>query len=183
MGHTHEQAAPTAQQENQEMIYNPLGNTGIQISALSFGSMRWRSRRACHAIIERGMDLGMNYIDTSSGYVGGQSEKWAGSAVKVRRDQIYFSSKSNWARAPDERAVRRAIEGSLRKTGLDYFDFYQIWGMSRIGTLEQALKKGGMVEGVRRAQREGLIAVGLGFTFHGDAATFKAAIDTGARSS
>ena len=161
------------------MIYHTLGNTGIQISALSFGSMRWQSEQACHRVIHRGMDLGMNYLDTSTGYVGGRSERWCGSAVRARRDQIYFSSKSNWASAPNARAVRRAIEGSLRKTGLDYLDFYQIWGLSRMDTLQKALAKGGMVEGVRKAQAEGLIRHGLGFTFHGDATVFKAAVDSG----
>ncbi|MBN1584109.1 MAG: aldo/keto reductase [Anaerolineae bacterium] len=161
------------------MIYNELGKSGIKISALSFGSMRWQSERACHEIIHRGLDLGMNYIDTSSGYVGGQSEKWSGSAVKNRRDEIYFSSKSNWAQAPDARSVRRSIESSLKKAGLDHFDFYQIWGLQSAHTLEKALAKGGTVEGVRQAQKEGLITAGLGFTFHGDADLFKAAVDTG----
>ena len=45
--------------------------------------------------------------------------------------------------------------------------------------LKSALARGGTVAGVRRAQAEGLIRHGLGFTFHGDAGTFKAAIDSG----
>jgi predicted aldo/keto reductase-like oxidoreductase len=161
------------------MIYNELPRCGVKISALSFGSMRWQSEEACHQVIRRGMDLGMNYIDTSTGYVGGRSERWSGSAVRDRRDRIYFSSKSHWAQAPSASAVRRAIEGSLRKTGLEYFDFYQIWGLRRMDVLESALAKGGTIEGVRRAQSEGLIRYGLGFTFHGDAPLFKAAVDTG----
>jgi predicted aldo/keto reductase-like oxidoreductase len=161
------------------MIYNVLGKSGLKISALSFGSMRWRSEDACRQIIHRGMDLGMNYIDTSAGYVGGRSEQWSGRAVKGRREQIFFSSKSNYGSAPGATAVRRNIERSLRKTGLDYFDLYQIWGLSREGVLKSALAKGGMVEGVRKAQAEGLIKYGLGFTFHGDARTFVAAVDSG----
>jgi uncharacterized protein len=161
------------------VIYNELGKSGIQVSALSFGSMRWQSERVCHEVIHRGIDLGMNYLDTSTGYVGGQSEKWCGSAVRDRRDEVYFSSKSHWARAPSAGDVRRAIEGSLRKTGLKYFDFYQIWGLQQMGALEKALARGGTVEGVRRAQAEGLIRYGLGFTFHGNAPLFKAAVDTG----
>jgi len=67
----------------------------------------------------------------------------------------------------------------LRKTGLDYFDFYQVWGLRRMDALEGALAKGGTIEGVRKAQAEGLIKYGLGFTFHGDASLFRAAVDTG----
>jgi predicted aldo/keto reductase-like oxidoreductase len=161
------------------MIYNELGQSGVRISALSFGSMRWQSEDQCRQIIHRGMDLGMNYIDTSTGYVGGRSEQWSGRAVKGRREQIYFSSKSNYGSAPGASAVRKNIEGSLRRTGLDSFDFYQIWGLSSEGTLRSALAKGGMIEGVRKAQAEGLIRYGLGFTFHGDARTFVAAVDSG----
>ncbi len=161
------------------MIYNALGKSGIKISALSFGTMRWQSERACHEIIHRGMDLGMNYIDTSTGYVGGRSEKWSGSAVKSRRNEIYFSSKSSWAQAPNANAVRRSIEQSLRKTGLDYFDLYQIWGLQRTDTLKKALAQCGTVQGIRQAQKDGLVKYGLGFTFHGDAELFKAAVDTG----
>jgi predicted aldo/keto reductase-like oxidoreductase len=161
------------------MKYNPLGKTGLQISALSFGSMRWHSEEACFRILQRGMDLGMNYIDTSTGYVGGRSEQWSGRAVQARRDEIYFSSKTSYGHAPGAAAVRRAIEGSLRKTGLEYFDFYQLWGLGSGRMLKSALARGGTVAGVRRAQAEGLIRYGIGFTFHGDTQTFKAAVDSG----
>ena len=161
------------------MIYHQLGKTGLQVSALSFGSMRWQSEEECFRIIQRGMDLGMNYIDTSTGYVGGRSEQWSGRAVQARRDEIYFSSKTSYGRAPGEAAVRRAIEGSLRKTGLEYFCFYQLWGLSSERMLKGALARGGTVAGVRKAQAEGLIRHGIGFTFHGDAQTFKAAVDSG----
>ena len=161
------------------MKYNQLGKSDLQISALSFGSMRWQSEDECHRIIRRGMDLGMNYIDTSTGYVGGRSEQWSGRAVQARRDEIYFSSKTSYGRAPGAAAIRRAIEGSLRRTGLEYLDFYQLWGLSSERMLKSALARGGTVAGVRKAQAEGLIRHGIGFTFHGDARTFKAAIDSG----
>jgi predicted aldo/keto reductase-like oxidoreductase len=76
--------------------------------------------------------------------------------------------------------VRKAIEASLKKTGLDYFDFYQVWGLSTMDVLESALKKGGMVDGIQRAKDEGIIKQGLGFTFHGTPDVFKAAVDSGA---
>jgi hypothetical protein len=121
----------------------------------------------------------MNYIDTSSGYVGGLSEKWSGSAVRKRRGEIYFSSKSNWCKALTADAVRASIEKSLANAGLDYFDFYQLWGLEKPETLPEALVKGGFIDGVRKAQKDGLIRHGLGFTFHGDNDLFRAAIDTG----
>ena len=161
------------------MLYNDLGKSGVKVSAISFGAMRWPSEQVCHETINRGLDLGMNYIDTSTGYVGGQSEQWSGRAVKDRRDEIYFSSKSGFAKAPSADDVRAAIEGSLAKSGLESFDFYQMWGLGSTELVQEATAKGGTIEGVRKAQDEGLIKIGLGFTFHGPPEAFKAAVDTG----
>jgi len=161
------------------MLYNELGGSGIKISAISIGAMRWPSERVAHEAINRALDLGVNYLDTSTGYCGGKSLPWSARAVKARRGEIYFSSKSSWAKAPKADEVRRAIETSLAATGLDYFDFYQLWGLQETKVVKQAARKGGFIEGVRKAQDDGLIKVGLGFTFHGPPKTFKAAVDTG----
>ena len=58
------------------MIYRPLGRSGIKISLISFGTMRWQTEADCHAVIERGIELGLNYLDTSIGYVQGRSLGW-----------------------------------------------------------------------------------------------------------
>lgn len=162
-----------------EMIYRQLGNTGIKISVLSFGTMRWTSEESCYETIQKGIDAGMNYFDTSTGYVEGKSEIWTGKAVKDRRSEVYFSSKSQYGSAPSESAVRKSIENSLKKAGLEYFDFYQLWGLSNMDMLREAAKKRGFLEGVRKAKDEGLIKYGTGFTFHGTADVFKAAVDSG----
>jgi len=161
------------------MLYNELGRSGVKVSAISYGAMRWPDEETCHRIINRGLDLGMNYVDTSTGYVGGQSEVWTGRAVRDRRDEIYFSSKSGFAKAPSADDVRKTIEKSLAATGLEYFDFYQLWGLGSMEVLQAAVGKGGTVEGVRKAQDEGLVKHGLGFTFHGPPEVFRAAVDTG----
>lgn len=161
------------------MIYKTLGNSGVKVSAISFGAMRWPSEQAAWQVLNRGLDLGINYLDTSTGYVGGKSEKWSAAAVRGRRDEIYFSDKSNWDSAPTAQAVRAAIDQSLKATGLEYLDFYQLWGLQRPEVLKAALAKGGFVEGVRQARKDGLIRHGLGFTFHGDHELFRAAIDSG----
>lgn len=161
------------------MLYRTLGNSGVKVSVLSFGAMRYPSEQAAYETINRGLDLGLNYIDTSSGYIGGKSEPWCGSAVRKRREQVYFSSKSAWDTAPDADAVRANIDKGLKAAGLDYFDFYQLWGLQRPEVLQAALAKGGFVEGVRKAQKDGLIRHGLGFTFHGTPELFRATVDSG----
>jgi len=161
------------------MLYNDLGSSGVQVSAVSFGAMRWPSEQACHDIIQHGLDLGLNYVDTSTGYVQGNSQVWTGRAIRGRRDEILVSSKCKFSKAPAADEVRANIDTSLEAMGLDYFDFYQLWGLSKQEVLEEALRPGGFVEGVRAAQKEGLVRVGLGFTFHGPPETFRAAIDSG----
>jgi predicted aldo/keto reductase-like oxidoreductase len=161
------------------MLYREFPKVGVKVSAISFGAMRWPSQEACSRIIQHGLDCGLNYVDTSTGYCAGKSLKWTGLAIKNRRKEILFSCKSNWSEAPKADDVRKAIEACLKEAGLDYCDFYQLWGLQKSEVLQAALAKGGFVEGVRKAQKDGLIRYGLGFTFHGPAELFRAAIDTG----
>lgn len=162
------------------MIYRKLKKADIDISIESFGAMRWDSEEACYETMNKGMDLGMNYVDTSTGYIGGQSLEWTGRAVKHRRSDILFSCKSDWASAPSKDEVRKSIDGALKQAGLDYFDFYQIWGLGEMDVVKSALKKGGMVDGIHKAMDDGVVKHGTGFTFHGEPDVFKAAVDTGA---
>ncbi len=161
------------------MIYHQFPKAGVKVSAISFGSMRWPSEEACFRIVQRGLDAGLNYVDTSTGYCAGKSLKWTGRAVKNRRSEILFSCKSNWSAAPKADDVRRTIEASLKEAELDYFDFWQIWGLEQKDTVKQAVAKGGFIQGIRKAQTDGLIRHGTGFTCHGPAEVFRAAVDTG----
>jgi len=161
------------------MIYNELGSSGLKVSALSFGSMRWANEEDCSEIIHRGMDRGMNYVDTSTGYIGGKSQVWVANAIRHRRGEILFSSKSFWATSQTaDKAYARLVE-TLETLGLDYFDLYQIWGIGSVRMVKDATKKGGTLEGLRKAEGEGLIRRGIGFTFHGPPKAFRAAVDTG----
>jgi len=161
------------------MIYRKLGGSGVEISAISFGAMRWPSAEACRDVINRGIDAGMNYVDTSTGYCNGRSEEWTAEAVRPRRHEIYVSDKTGFGKAAKADEVRQAIDGSLARMGLEYFDFWQLWGLQRQETLDDALGKGGWLAGVRKAQKEGLVRHGAGFTFHGPPELFRAAVDCG----
>lgn len=161
------------------MQYRTMGNSGVDVSFISFGAMRYPDEAEAETILHRGIEQGLNYVDTSSGYVGGKSEIWVGRAVQDRRDQIHVSGKSKFNSAPNAEEVREIIDARLDATGLDCLDFFQLWGLQTQDTLDEALKPGGFVEGVRKAQSEGLIRKGLGFTFHGTPEVFRNAIDSG----
>ena len=72
------------------MQYRSYGKTGIQVSNLGFGAMRLPALENGNVdleksvpILRRGLDLGINYIDTAHGYINGTSEVAVGQAVKT----------------------------------------------------------------------------------------------------
>jgi aryl-alcohol dehydrogenase-like predicted oxidoreductase len=76
------------------MRYNPLGTTGLFVSELCLGTMTFGNspgqyaaaagvtQEQAEAIIRRGFDAGINFIDTANVYAGGQSETMVGQALK-----------------------------------------------------------------------------------------------------
>ena len=83
------------------MQYRKFGNTGAEVSVLGFGAMRLPSHEdgTCDLeqsvpILQRGIDLGINYIDTAYVYIKGTSEVAVGQAIKkYDRDKIYITTK------------------------------------------------------------------------------------------
>jgi aryl-alcohol dehydrogenase-like predicted oxidoreductase len=59
------------------MIYRPYGATGVEVSILGFGGMRFGAiddREACVAMMVQAAEAGITYFDTAPGYFGGKSE-------------------------------------------------------------------------------------------------------------
>ncbi len=88
------------------------------------------------AAIQKGLDLGINWIDTAAAYGLGHSEEVVGKAIKGRRDQIYIATKCGlvWDGRTDGTvdnrlkawSIRKEAEDSLRRLGVDVIDLYQI---------------------------------------------------------
>jgi predicted aldo/keto reductase-like oxidoreductase len=70
------------------MQYRVLGKTGLRVSALGFGTMRFQMKdehvdeEIAVAALRRAMDLGVNYFDSAVGYCNSESEKTLGKALK-----------------------------------------------------------------------------------------------------
>ena len=139
------------------MQYREYGNTGIKISALGFGAMRLPlDHDESVALLQRGMDLGINFLDTAMGYLGGESEAMVGKAVKGRRDQVYLSTKNACSEWTNDSWWRR-MESSLTKLDTDYIDFYCIvHGMSWENFENHFSKPDGGLEAALRCKEEGL---------------------------
>ena len=129
------------------MEYVRLGRTNLEISrvglgAMAFGSRSWRDwileEAEARPIIDRALDLGINFFDTSDYYSGGESEALLGRCLlrRVAREQVVIATKvgnpmgpSATERGYSRKHVMHAVDASLRRLGCDYIDLYQthIW--------------------------------------------------------
>ncbi|UVM53425.1 aldo/keto reductase [Pseudomonas sp. B21-012] len=119
------------------MIYRPLGQSGLQVSALTLGSMMFgepTSTEDSLRIIAKAWDQGINFIDTADVYNAGRSEEIVGEAIARHRHDWILASKVGFGPAeglPNRSGLSRkhifnAIEASLTRLGTDYLDIYYL---------------------------------------------------------
>lgn len=133
--------------ENRSKIveFLPLGKSGLKVSRLCLGCMSYGSSQARPWILDeeaalpfyrQAIDAGINFFDTADLYSQGKSEEVTGRALQklgVPREHIVIATKVFYptGSTPNEQGtakkhVRHAIDGSLRRLGVDYIDLYQI---------------------------------------------------------
>jgi predicted aldo/keto reductase-like oxidoreductase len=169
------------------MIYRALGNTGIEVSALGFGSMRLPMvaigadeyvdiDRAVETIT-RALDLGVNYIDSGFLYCASESELAIGRALRGRREKVTLTTKATKMRMENPGDLARMLEHQLRKVDTDYFDFYCLHGIGA-GNFRTIDEKTGWVADLKRAKESGVVRH-MGFSFHDEPQNMKTLVDTG----
>lgn len=163
------------------MQYRAVGDTGICVSVLGFGTMRFKGPENAAEIIRRGRELGLNYYDIGSAYsfksFEENAEVWTGAAIKgIPREEMVLSAKAQ-PRAGEPRIDRglgistrdqmwQCIENSLQRVGVEWFDFYQLWDMSAEEHFETAcIGRDAPLQALREAKDQGLVRH-LGFTTH-----------------
>ena len=103
-----------------EMTYRRLGRTGLMISEIGLGG----SPPPSEPVFLKAIEMGVNYVDTSSSYSGGNSERLIGRIIKGRRDRIHVATKfhfyGGWRDTRDD--LIREAEGSLSRLATDYQD-------------------------------------------------------------
>jgi len=119
------------------MNYRHLGNAGLQVSELSFGSWVTFHNQvdldATMKMMEAAYDAGVNFFDNAEVYAGGLSEEIMGEALRRlgwRRGSYLVSTKLYWGMHdnPNEKNtlnrkyLLEAVDGSLTRFGLDYVD-------------------------------------------------------------
>ncbi|ANF97075.1 aldo/keto reductase [Paenibacillus bovis] len=128
------------------MEYTKLGNTGLDVSRICLGCMgfgdanKWvhpwvLDEENSRPVIQKALELGINFFDTANVYSLGASEEYLGRALKdyANRDEIVIATKvfSRMHEGPNgaglsRKAIMSEIDKSLQRLGTDYVDLYQI---------------------------------------------------------
>ena len=142
-----------------------LGKTDLTVTLLGLGA----AQVGVHAdedraveVVQRMIDLGVNYIDTAPSYAGGISEARVGKAIRERRDKVILATKTGHR---DRKGALADLEGSLRRLGTDHIDIWQIHSIQSHGDLDRALQDQGSVKAGEDAIRSGKVRF-LGVTGH-----------------
>jgi aryl-alcohol dehydrogenase-like predicted oxidoreductase len=124
------------------MEYTTLGNTGMEVSKICLGCNSFGDRHEwmldkeeSHEIIERAIELGINFFDTANNYSFGKSEEILGEALQeYDRDKMIVGSKVYFQVDPDNpnsgglsrKTIMQELDNTLERLGLDTLDLFQI---------------------------------------------------------
>jgi hypothetical protein len=145
-----------------------LGKTGYKVGIFSLGGQgaleQINNADVAVPIIERALDLGVNYIDTSSIYGGPArwSEQYVGAVMKSRRKEAFLATKTK-ERSRD--ASLRMIEKSLELLHTDHIDLWQLHDIGTLHDVNEVFAKGGAVEALVEMKEQGVVRH-LGITGH-----------------
>jgi len=149
------------------MEYTTLGRTGMEVSriclgCMSFGTPEWRDwvldEEASLPIIERAIDLGINFFDTANMYSVGESERILGRALEGRREESVVATKCYFQMDEDNphsgglsrKAIEQELAASLDRLGMETVDLYQTHRWDEDTPIETTLRA--LDDAVRRGQ-------------------------------
>ena len=140
------------------MQYRQLGNSGLKVSALSFGAATfggatpffkaWGSSDVKEAtrMVDLCVDAGINLFDTANIYSNGASEEILGKAVAHKRQKLLISTKATFrlGDGPNDVGSSRhhltaSCEASLRRLNTDCIDIYHMHGFDASTPVEETL--------------------------------------------
>lgn len=155
------------------VIYKTFGKTGKRVSALGMGVSRFLPEQYdsldgmenCAQLIVKAWEYGINYFDVAPTYCGWKAETILGMALKQIPDTVFTTTKSSSTQDSTADALRRRLESSLQKLGLERITFYNMWGILNYEQYLDVIKPGGPYEGALKAKEEGLIEH-IGFSAH-----------------
>ncbi|MBK7628412.1 MAG: aldo/keto reductase [Bacteroidales bacterium] len=168
------------------MPVRPLGKTGHMVCIYSLGGQATIETPGKEdlsvQIINRAIDLGINYIDTAAGYgratatipkaeARGHSERNIGQVMKTRRNEVFLASKT------DDRTYdgsMRLLEKSLKNLQTDHLDLWQVHNLTKaqIADVDKYFAADGVIKAMEKARNEKMVRF-VGITGHESPAMLK----------
>jgi len=115
-------------------VFSNLGHSGLKAPRLWLGAMMFGDQTGedgASDIVAAAKEAGLNAIDTSDNYAGGESERMVGRLIRADRQRWILATKVANAMSPDpndrglsRRWVLQEIDNSLRRLGTDWIDLY-----------------------------------------------------------
>jgi aryl-alcohol dehydrogenase-like predicted oxidoreductase len=148
------------------MEYTTLGDTGMTVSRLCLGCMSFGSghdwmldREEGEELVERALELGINFFDTANVYSAGESESILGDVLaEYGRDELVVATKVRFPGATEHenatglsrKTIEQELDNSLERLGMDTVDLYQIHRWDYDTPIEQTLRA--LDDAVRRGK-------------------------------
>ncbi|NTW16130.1 MAG: aldo/keto reductase, partial [Syntrophaceae bacterium] len=143
-----------------------LGKTNADVTILGLGGegvLRTHGHeREAYALINRAIDLGINYFDSAKAYAG--CESYHGKALGERRKNIFLAGKSH---ARDRKGALAHLADTLKTIKTDHLDLWQMHDMRTDEDIDAVTARGGALEAFREAKEKGLARF-IGVTGHED---------------
>src|ERR1700719_763377 len=148
-----------------------FGKHGDQVSALGLGGHHLgdaEDEQTAVQIVHEAVDGGITFFDNCWEYNRGKSENWMGKGLKGRRDRVFLMTKV-CTHGRDASLATQMLDESLRRLQTDHLDLWQIHGVCFDNDPELAYARGGVLEALDRAKKQGKVRF-VGFTGHKDPA-------------
>src|ERR1700722_9201464 len=161
-------ALPVNARTQAAMPTRNLGKTGYKVGIFSLGGQASLEKAnnfdVAVPIIERALDLGVNYVDTSSIYGGPDrwSEQYVGRVMKTRRQEAFLATKT---KERTREGSLRMIDKSLKLLNTDHVDLWQLHDVGLPEDVNAIFAKGGAMEALIEMQDQKVVRY-LGVTGH-----------------
>lgn len=139
-----------------------LGKTGEILSVIGFGGVVVMDATPGDSanVVKMAIDMGVNYFDVSPSY--GDAEIKLSTALEPYRKNVFLSCKTDGRTRDDS---KKELEQSLKSLRTDHFDLYQLHAVSTMSDVKTILGKGGAIETLLEARKDGKIRF-IGFSAH-----------------
>jgi predicted aldo/keto reductase-like oxidoreductase len=149
----------------------PLGRTGVEVSIMALGGYHLglvKTKTEAVKIVREALDAGITFMDNAWEYHDGLSEQIMGQALEGRRHEVFLMTKL-CTHGRDKKVAMRQLHESLKRLKTDYLDLWQVHEVVYDNDPELHFAKGGAIEALDQAKREGKVRF-VGFTGHKDPA-------------